>query len=72
VNKFLVILLITLLTILLTACATVPTIEGVKITDEERAACILSQDCTVWSKAELDGLVMQVYQRTLQMLKGKI
>jgi hypothetical protein len=44
---------------LLSGCAT--TIEGVTISDADRAACQASQDCTVWTLQELGDLVQRAY-----------
>jgi hypothetical protein len=44
---------------LLSGCAT--TIEGVTISDEDRAACRASQDCSVWTLQELGDLVQRAY-----------
>jgi len=52
-----------LVAILLAGCAT--NINGVLITDEEREACAALQDCTVWSKEQLQGLATHFYRAGL-------
>lgn len=47
-----------LVLVLLSGCAT---IDGVKISDTERADCQRSQDCTVWAPAELHELASRAY-----------
>jgi hypothetical protein len=50
---------------LLAGCATA-TIEGVEISDEERAVCKASQDCSVWTLHELGDLVRRAYSAGVQ------
>lgn len=50
--------------VVLSACAGMP--EGVKMTDQERVACARSQDCTVWTEAEIRGLIELVYRRAMR------
>jgi uncharacterized protein YceK len=45
------------LALLLAGCAT-----GVKMTDEEAAAC-KEQGCTVWTDAELQGLALEAMRQ---------
>lgn len=49
--------------IALGGCAT--TIPGVQITDEERIACEV-QGCTVWTRAELEMLVLEAMRRGIE------
>jgi len=46
---------------LLSGCASLP--EGVAMTDDERKSCTASQDCTVWTVAELQKLIRSAMQR---------
>ena len=47
--------------VLLAGCAQLP--EGVAMTDDERKACAASQDCSVWTVAELQKLIRAAMQR---------
>ena len=47
--------------VLLAGCASLP--EGVAMTDDERKACAASQDCSVWTVAELQKLIRAAIQR---------
>jgi len=49
------------LVLILAGCASLP--EGVAMTDDERKACTASQDCTVWTVAELQKLIRSAMQR---------
>lgn len=49
--------------LMLGGCAT--TIPGVQISDEERAACA-AQGCTVWTRAELEALVIEAMRRGVE------
>jgi len=49
--------------LMLGGCAT--TIPGVQISDEERAACA-TQGCTVWTRAELEALVIEAMRRGVE------
>lgn len=50
---------INLAALALVGCASLP--DGVAMTDEERAACAASKDCTVWSEQELQMLARRAF-----------
>lgn len=53
----------------LAGCATAP--SGVTFADGEREACAQSQDCTVWSASQLQGLVNFVWRKATEAaMKG--
>ena len=52
---------IAIVLILLVGCASLP--EGVAMTDDERKACTATQDCSVWTVAELQKLIRSAMQR---------
>ena len=52
----------------LTGCAT---LKGVEISDEERAACE-ADGCTVWTRAELEGLVREAMKQGYQAGKKSL
>jgi len=52
---------IAIVLVLLAGCASLP--EGVAMTDDERKACAASQDCSVWTVAELQKLIRAAIQR---------
>jgi hypothetical protein len=54
----------TLAAALLSGCAT--TIDGVTVTDEDRAACRASQDCSVWTLQELGELARRAFSAGVQ------
>ena len=49
------------LVLLLSGCATLP--AGVQMTEDERAACAESKDCTVWMLDELHQLANIAMQK---------
>lgn len=54
------------LALTLSACASmtsVTTLDGVTISDEERAACNESRDCTVWTAEELQKLGLLFFKK---------
>jgi len=53
--------------LLFSGCAT---IDGVKVSEADRAACKESQDCTVWSRDELRALVLEAYRAGQRKDKG--
>lgn len=55
----------TLLAIALMLGGCAATIPGVQISDEERAACA-AQGCTVWTRAELEALVIEAMRRGVE------
>lgn len=48
-----------LMVIMLTGCAS--TIEGVAVTEEERAECASSKDCEVWTPSQLTDLIRRSF-----------
>ena len=50
--------------VLLAGCTSLP--EGVAMTDDERKACTATQDCTVWTVAELQKLIRAAISRGVE------
>jgi hypothetical protein len=56
---------------LLAGCATMPgNIEGVVITDEERAECALTQKCAVWTEPQIVDLVRRAFMEGYNRARG--
>lgn len=45
-------------------------IPGVEITEEERAACAVEKNCTVWTEQQLRNVAEHFYRMVQQSPKG--
>ena len=55
---------IVVLVLAMIGCASLP--QGVAMTDDERAACAASKDCTVWTVEELKSVAVDFFKRGFQ------
>jgi hypothetical protein len=58
--------LLVLCAVFLASCASMQNIDGVKVTDAERAECALTQTCEVWTERQLQKLIREVWGQGVQ------
>lgn len=54
------------LVVVLSGCASAPRLEGLQIDPRDYAECAETQDCTVWSGRQLQGMAQHFFNKGRQ------